>query len=316
MWFAFRGQDLTKLWSDLIHADYRWIALAVIVSMIAHVIRAMRWIMLIKPLGFQPAVSTTFHAVMIGYLANLAFPRMGEVSRCGVLAKTDKVPMNSLVGTVIIERIIDLISLLLIMLVAVIIEFETISTFLYENLLKGLIETITSNPVLLSILLLGFISAIFVAVRVFSKHKERILANTIARKIYNLWIGIRAGIMSVIHLQKTWLFVVYTVLIWLCYYLSSYFCFFALPATAHLSPMVALFVLVIGGLGMSAPVQGGIGAYHWIVSQGLILFAISQADGLAYATINHSTQTIMVLIFGAISLLFIVFKNRATEKNL
>ena len=104
LWLAFRGQNLEQIVYDLKNANYLWVLASVLVSILAHYARALRWNMLIQPLGFKPSNSNTFHAVMVGYLANLAVPRMGEVSRCGVLNRTDKIPLNNLIGTVIVER--------------------------------------------------------------------------------------------------------------------------------------------------------------------------------------------------------------------
>jgi glycosyltransferase 2 family protein len=309
LWFAFRGQDLNKLIKDLSHANYWWVLLSILISILAHYIRAVRWNMLIKPLGYEPKNSTTFYAVMVGYIANLAFPRMGEVSRCGVLTKTDKIPLNSLLGTVIIERVIDLVFLFIVIALSVIFQFEIISGFLYKNLLEGMINKITNNTLTLITIILIAIAFVIVAVTIYRRFKVQIMKSSLAQKGINLVKGIREGITSVRKMENNGLFALYSVAIWVCYYLSSYFCFFAIDATSTMSPLIALFILAVGGLGMSAPVQGGIGAYHWIVSQALILFGVSQTDGLAYATINHSGQTLSVLIVGGISLILVFAVN-------
>lgn len=307
LWFAFKGQDLQRLTSDLKHANYAWIVSSIIISLIAHYIRAVRWNMLIKPLGYEPKSRVTFYAVMIGYLANLAFPRMGEISRCGVLTRVEKAPLHKLIGTVITERIIDLLFLLIILLSAIIIEFKTISNFLYVNLFVGLINKFEKNTSFLISFLVIVVVGLGLTFFLYKKYKEQIFAFRGVVKFINLLKGIREGVASVGKMEQKGRFIFYSISIWVCYYLASYFCFFSLSSTANLSAFVALFILAIGGLGMSAPVQGGIGAYHWIVSQGLTLFGITQSDGLVYATINHSSQIISILVVGSLCLIALFF---------
>lgn len=315
LWFAFRGQDINKLYNDLLNARFGWIALSLLVSIIAHYIRALRWKMLMKPLGYEPKTSTTFYAVMTGYLANLAFPRMGEVSRCGVLVKTDQIPLNSLFGTVITERIIDVIFLLLILVSVIAIEFKVIGDFIYINILSGVISKIMGNTLIIAILAIAMVSTLVTIWFLFKRFKDRLLQIAFIAKVVGFLNGLKEGLTSVLKMQRRGLFIVYSIAIWVCYYLSSYFCFFAIDATSHLSPVIALVVLAIGGLGMSAPVQGGIGAYHWIVSQGLMLFGLSQADGLVYATINHSMQTVSILVVGGISLVLVFLINKKNHQT-
>lgn len=313
--FAFKGQDPDKLISDLKTADYRWVAISLIVSLSGHYLRALRWNMLINPLGYRPSGTHTFYAVMVGYLANLAFPRMGEVSRCGALTKTDRIPINSLIGTVIIERFIDLAFLFLVLLLAVVLQFNLISNFLYENLLAGIIDKVTNNTVLLLSLIGSFILLSVVCYILFRRYKSIIYRSRFIAKAIELLTGIRNGFITIRKIERPWLFVAYSFGIWLTYYVSTYLCFFAINATSELDAFTALFVLGIGGIGMSAPVQGGIGAYHWIVSEGLLLFSISKADGLSFATIIHSSQTLLVLAAGSLSLIRILSLNSRKNKT-
>jgi uncharacterized membrane protein YbhN (UPF0104 family) len=247
---------------------------------------------------------------MVGYLANLAFPRLGEVTRCGSLSTAEDVPFNKLLGTVVVERIIDVISLLICVLLVAIIEFERLGNFLRKNLtepfffqLKRIVSS-TSGVVILSIVLVALIFLMVVFIR-YSKRKS-------SSKWAILVNGFVKGFSSIRHLNKPWLFVFYSLLIWVLYYLSVYVCLFALPFTSHLGLAAALFLLVAGGLGMSAPVQGGIGAYHLLVSKGLLLYGISLENGLAFATLLHSLQLIIIIITGSIAmlLLFIQRKNK------
>ncbi len=308
--FAFRGQNLNKLLHDLKKANYFWVIVSALFCLIAHIFRALRWGMLIGPLGYgRPKNANMFYAVMIGYLANLAFPRMGEISRCGVINRTNKVPINKLLGTVIIERMIDLLMLVLVILITIALQFKFISHFLYTNILLTLAVRVNTANIILFILIffaatLGLYYLII---------KKDIFG--IAEKIKGLWGGLKSGLNSIRYLQYKNIFILYSILIWVLYYLATYLCFFAITATSNLGLIVALSVLVFGSLGMIAPVQGGIGAYHWMVAEGLTIYHIERTDGLSYATIIHSSQVLLILFAGAASLLFIMIDSPKQDRN-
>lgn len=306
--FAFRGISFGLIANQILKAKFFWVFLSFLISAFAHVSRAIRWNLLIEPLGFAPSLRKTFYAVMTGYLANLAFPRLGEVTRCGSLTKAEAIPFNKLLGTVITERIIDVLSLLICLLIVMAIEFNRLGNFLKTNIIKPVIHKfqMTGSPLLLFIAVFILGAFIFFIVRYFGKRKKN--------KFSHLIKGVAEGIMSVRTLKKPWLFIFHSALIWFLYFLSVYVAFFALPSTGHLGLGAALFLLVAAGVAMSAPVQGGIGAYHLLVSQGLLLYGLSQEEGLAFATLLHSLQVILSVLLGSISFL-LLFSGRQRKKN-
>ena len=205
---AFRGQDLNKLLIDLQKADYGWVMASLFAGFLAHGVRAYRWRMMIASLGHgSPTLLNTFYAVLIGYLSNLAFPRMGEVSRCGVINKTDGIPLIKLIGTVVAERIADLLML---------------SEFLYTNLLIKLSGRMGDLTILIFAFFLLILALIFFFILLKKKHWG------ISSRIYKLFIDMRSGILSVKDLENKTGFVISTSLIWFLYWLSSYLCFFGL----------------------------------------------------------------------------------------
>ncbi len=309
LWLAFRGQDLSKIVSDLKNANYNWVILSVIVSLIAHYIRGLRWRMLMKPLGYSPSKINTFHAVMIGYLSNLAVPRMGEVSRCGVLVKTDNIPVNTLIGTVIIERIVDVLFLLGILILSVLIEYNTIKDFLFINIINPYIEKAQNAQSWIGLSVILFILFV-VALWLVKKYHQSLMSNKLYSKIVSIILGFKDGVFSVGKMENKGLFIFYSLMIWALYTLSTWLCFFAIEPTSGLTMSSALFIMAVGGVGMSAPVQGGIGAYEAAIQLGLLVYGIQSADGLTYATLNHSSQILSILVVGSISLLFIFINNK------
>lgn len=308
---AFRGMNVNKILQGIIHADIFWVAVSGIISIIAFIIRAHRWKILIEPLGYMPSLKKTTYSLMVGYFANLAFPRLGEVSRCGALSKAESIPFNKLLGTVIVERIIDVISLLICMLLAAAIEFKRLGHFFNENIFNPLIkklDQLSKSPILLTIIIVVLITLISVLIYLSRKGKVKGTETAFSK----LAKGFIDGLRSVAKLKQPGLFIFHSIFIWVLYYLSVYVALFALPFTSGLGSGAALFLLVAGGLGMSAPVQGGIGAYHLLVSQGLVLYGLSKEDGLTFATLLHSLQLVLVVIMGTASLLLLFASGKET----
>jgi len=306
LYLAFKGIDLEKAWKELLKADFRWVMISLVFALGGFFFRALRWRLLLQASNQNPPIRTTLYAVVVAYFANIAIPRMGEVTRCATLKKTNDIPLDVSFGTVITERIIDFITLLLIISTVLILDFSFFSNFFWENALEPIVSKFSESKTPLLILVVFFL-LIFAALLFFRK---KILRLSFVKKGMNFLKGLIKGLFSVFHLKQNGLFLLYTVFIWTCYILMTYVVFFALPSTSHLSFTDSLFVLSIGGLGMSAPVQNGFGAFHWIVSRGLMLFGVSQSDGLLYATLCHESQTLMVLILGPITLLLLFLYNK------
>jgi uncharacterized membrane protein YbhN (UPF0104 family) len=297
------------VWEKVRHADLFWVSVSIILGILALIIRAVRWKQLIEPLGYQPGVYNTYNAVMVGYLANMAIPRLGEISRCGALSKAEKVPFDKLIGTVIVERVSDVLMLIVSILFVGFMESGTLSGFLLDQVWTPLQKGMSGNPlipVIAAVVLLGGI--LFIAWLFRMKNPPKMVVKIIA-----LIKGVIEGLKSIRKLRSKTLFIVYSCAIWILYLLMTYVCFFALPATSGLDIGAGLFVTVLGGIGMTAPVQGGIGVYHLLVSQGLVLFGLSAADGIAFAMLVHTSQTLMLIILGFISLLSLFFFSRKNK---
>jgi uncharacterized protein (TIRG00374 family) len=310
LYLAFKGQDLNKMISDLQKANFEWVILSIIIILIAHFLRAYRWNLMIGSLGHgTPSLMNTFHALIIGYLANLAFPRMGELARCTALNKSDKIPVTKLLGTVIAERVVDLLMLGLIFLLAILLEFKSLSGFLNEHVMSKFSGRIGEIILVMLGLILLSVSSIFLLILI----KKRKWGFT--ERIFHFFSGMKAGVLSLKRLDNKIGFLLSSVLIWVLYGLSSYFCFFALSATSSLGPGAALSTLVFGSLAMIAPVQGGIGAFHWMVSEGLLAYGISKTDGLSYALLVHTSQTIIILFIGSLSLILFLKESNRKQSN-
>jgi glycosyltransferase 2 family protein len=315
LYFAFINLDLDydKVINGFKQANYGWIAAALLFSLASHLARAIRWNMMLEPLGTKPAILHTFNAVMIGYLFNFAIPRMGEVSRCGVLNRTDKIPVNQSLGTVVVERIFDMIVLLLASFLVLFLEFDVLYDFFNENFIA---------PLTIKLQGLGmFVLILFVAIMAFGlvvlfRFKHVFLRSAIAAKILNLMLGFVDGFKSVFKLKSPAKFIGSTLVIWILYYLNTFSFLMAFTDTANLGFAAVMSILVIGTFGFAAPVSGGIGAYHLFVAKGLALYGVSSVAGGIFGFVSHGMQMIMILVVGSFSLLYTLYlEQKALKKN-
>lgn len=311
LWLAFRRVDLHHVWMEIKNADYFYIGLAIIAALISHIFRALRWNILINNLGYKTKTCTTFYAVMIGYLANAAVPRLGEVSRCGVLSKKDKIPFASLFGTVIAERIFDMIVLLTIILLVILLQFRLVGGFIDKNVIEPLSSNVESNLIpLLIILTIGVLIIVGIILLVRTK-KERLMKIPMLAKLSSFSKDIVEGIKTIKNIKRRFAFILYTLIIWTMYSCMVYFPFFALKDTSGLDFGDAVTVMSIGSLGIVAPVPGGIGTYHFITKATLFeLYGVNPDAATSYATITHAAQTIMILLVGTLSFLLIILQKR------
>lgn len=318
LYFAFKGIDVQNVWHDLKIAKYSWIFLSLFLAFLAQLSRAYRWNLLIEPIGHNPLFQNTFYSMMTGYLANFALPRIGEITRCASLGKKEKIPVDKLLGTVILERIIDLLSLFILLLLLLILKFEIFGSFINNNIFIPLKEKISSVLGFSWITwVIIFISIIVITLLYYLYFRETIGKFKSFHKLKNIVKGILEGLKSVYKMKRKGEFILHTIIIWALYLFMTWVVVFSLPSTSGLKIIDGLFILVIGALGMSVPVQSGIGAFHWIVSRGLFAVYpfISLEQGLAFATISHGSQSLLVILLGSFSFFMLFYKKRTQQKN-
>ena len=302
LFFAFKGIEIDEVMSQIRQADYRWVACSVLFGVLALVLRTFRWKLLIEPLDKQTKTTNIWHAINIGYLANFVFPRIGEITRCGILNRTDRVPIDRLFGTVVVERIFDMLMSMLMLCMILILRFDAVSSFIMEHIIKPVIIRIDGFMIIY--IVLGAL-VLFVLYGIFRK---KLSETKPFRNIKKLLHGVAEGIKSIKRLRNIKLFVALNILVFGMYFMQTYVMFFALECTASLGLGDALFVVVLSALAIIIPIQGSIGAYHWIVSMGLTILGLTRAEGMVYATISHSVTSILFIMLGAMSIIFVFAK--------
>lgn len=316
LWAAFHDVNFKKLVVDLKQANYSWLFLSLLFGLFAYVSRARRWVLLINPLGFRPSLKNSFYALMTGYLANIALPRVGEITRCVALGKKEKIPVDQLIGTVVIERTIDFISLLSIMIYLIFTSSDEINIFLKDSIYLPIQEKIFSVFGVTWILWVILFSMMVIALVLMIRFKKNLRKIRFFSKMFDLARGVINGLKTITSLERKWEFVFHTVFIWINYALMTWVVVFSIKSTSDLTFSDSIFLLVIGGLAMSAPVQSGLGAFHYIISRGLLFVkGIPLEEGLVYALLTHESQLIFVAIVGTISFFIIFKKNKKEEKS-
>ena len=314
LYYVFRGWDFFDLLDRFKQVNYYWVLLSVFLSIISHLLRAYRWNILLEPVGYKSlSVYRTFKAVMIGYITNLAAPRLGEITRCGVLKRTDNVNMSASFGTVVAERIFDFLGLLSLIFLGLMLEFDRLNTF-FSDFINERVDGINlTTGKLMLIVLFGFILAGgLISLWWF---RERVKRKPFYYKLRSFIREMIEGFTSVLRLEKRAGFWLSTIFIWVLYYVMAFVMFYSYDSTAHLGMAAGLSILIMGGLGMSAPVQGGFGTYHLLVGAVLLTYGIPEKDGYFFATLIHTSQTVSVMVFGGISLLLTLPKKKNKEEN-
>lgn len=303
IWFSLRGitvsegenkaEYLLKTWNE---ANKGWLVAMAVVSIISHLLRAERWRMLLQPTGHAITLKSSFLSVMVGYLINLVIPRGGEVSRCYNVYKLEKTPVDVSFGTVVVERIIDLVCLVMLIGLSFLLESEKLFAFINTLPIESSGFAGKINVVLI---LVGLIAvAVFVLYLIIKRSKR--LSNLIQKTL----IGFKQGFTAIFNLEHKGLFIFYTVIIWVLYFVMSYCVILAFDATSSLGIGAVLSLFAIGAIAMAAPLPGGAGSYHALVPAGLVfLYQLPQSQAVAFTFVFHGWQTLIFIISGAISLI-------------
>jgi len=300
--YLFKGFDFSVIVDVFKKADYKWVILSIVIGFVSHLMRAYRWIILLKPLGYTPTLYKSFLAVMSGYFINLIIPRGGEVARSGLLQKMDNVPATKAFGTIVMERIIDVLILGILMMVLLAVEVDQITSIL-TNSMSSKFTGLQDKLYLLALAGGGFVILGAVAFYVFRK---KIQQSFLYAKALEVLKKVLEGVSSILKVKNQGAFWFHTIGIWVMYYFMAYVLFQCFPVTADLNLWVGFSVLVVGALGMAAPVQGGLGTYHILITAILAFYLQSKNpprdDVLGIVTFMHAAQSLVTIVLGGVAL--------------
>ncbi|MDX1408682.1 MAG: lysylphosphatidylglycerol synthase transmembrane domain-containing protein [Saprospiraceae bacterium] len=294
-----------KLYADFLSVDLFWLGLVLVAFMLSNVSRALRWLMLMRAMGIRARFGNAFWCIVLGYFANLGLPRIGEVVRGAVFARYERVPVEKALGTIVVGRGIDVISLLICLALTFALEYDVIYGYFAEHFESSRLTRLLALAV---IVFAGALLAMWI-------FRRRIKATALYRRLQTVIRGFVDGIKSVRDVDNVPVFLFHTVSIWILYYLMMYLCFQAFAPTAHLSGTAALLTFVFGSLGIVFPSPGGMGTYHAMIMAALALYGLAGEDAFSFANILYfSVQLICIILFGllALAVLPLINRNRAT----
>ena len=288
-------EDRNLIYSFIQKADLRFVILSVFFGILSHLSRAYRWKYLLSPLGYEPRFINSALAVLIAYIANLGIPRSGELLRATTLSSYEKIPFEKTFGTIVAERLVDLLILIGFVLTSLLLQFDIIWSILSKKKISPLQILIG-----LAFVIIGYIAL---------KNLFALSQNPLLMRIKNFFWGVAEGVMSLKNMPNKGLFIGHTLFIWLMYLAMFYVIKWTVPETASLGMNAMLPAFVVGGLAISAT-NGGIGIYTFSVALVLAAFNISNESGLAFGWIMWTSQTLMIIIFGSLSFFVLPLVNR------
>jgi uncharacterized membrane protein YbhN (UPF0104 family) len=262
----------------------------------------MRWKLVLDSMGYRSTSWRTSYAIGIGYLINMVFPRAGEVARATALRRSDKIPVDVLLGTIIVERLIDLIIVSILLGLTLILTYPELQKLLASTQGNESAANEGGIPWLWIALALILLAAWLL--------RKRFFDTALGQRVKSFLRGLSQGFTSIVRLDKPWAYLGHTAFIWASYFVMIYVCFFAMPATENIEVDQSLFVMMAASMGIVVPVPGGVGAYHYLVAKALEVLSVPYPEGLAFATLVHASQTIMLMSTGVIGFIGLSrFKN-------
>lgn len=307
IWLVYKDltpEDIADIKSAFKEMNYFYIILSVLIGLVSHMSRAWRWRYPLKEMGYNPQFWNSYHTVMIGYFANMGIPRSGEIMRCGLMAKYQDIPFNKLVGTVIAERVADLIILVSCIFFVFIIQLETLSNYAVE---VGLAEKFSPQKLITYLLVLGLLGIVGLLILKRSNNKFAI-------KVREFLLGIYEGLKTIVTMKDKWLYIAHTVFIWLLYLAMFYVTFFSLPSVENVPFSGVVTAFVMGGIAVTVT-NGGIGAYPLAIAGVLALYGVAQSQGYAFGWVVWTGQTIMLVLAGLVSSILLPRMNKKSVES-
>lgn len=313
LYFAFRGVKWKDFYDGLRSCNYWWIGASMVASVLAFLFRGLRWRLIMLPLNPSITRREAYDGVTVAYLTNFALPRAGEFARCGVISATGKSSFESVLGTVVLERSWDMLCYIIILFSVLLIRWNKFGEFMTTEIWNPLVSRL---PFSAAWLIFGILAIIVVGCILLYHYRTSLKKYKFFKKFYKICRGLIDGLISGFKMKNRYGFIFFTIMVWACYWFMSLSTIYAFPQVQGLNGVDALFLMVVGGLGWIVPVQGGIGAYHFILSLAIAsIYGIPQTSGVIFATISHESQALTMLVCGAISLISISLSNKNFKFN-
>jgi uncharacterized protein (TIRG00374 family) len=302
LYFLYAKTDFSELWTNILGTNWYVLTLSLIFGLSGNLIRGLRWDLLIRPLGYQPRKSRLIYAVLGNYAVNFALPRAGEIWRCGVVAKEEKIPLTRLIGTLIVDRLFDMIMVTLIFLLAISLNASVFYRNMHEFDLPGWL--VSPSFYSGSLILLAFI--------VFAMYLLR--KNFVVKKILRFFLFLWKDLQQIRRMKRKMRFFVYTLGIWVSYFLYFFITFYAFEFTTGLGFTAGLFIFAVSSLSMGIPSNGGLGPWQATIVFGLSAFRVDLIQAKAFATVVFAFQSLWTVLCGLFGIAMFSIKSEKVKK--
>lgn len=307
LYWMYRDFDFAEAGRIFLHEmNIWWLVASLVPITLSHVMRGLRWLITLEPLGYKPKKGDSIDSIFIAYASNVVVPRVGEVSRCLVLTKYDKVPFSKALGTLVAERLVDMLLVLVFVCVMLLTQLDVfLSLFAQTGTNEISLSALFASPK--TYLIIGIVVAVCTLMWIGLKKTN------FYTKIKQTIHGFVDGLLSLRTMHRKGLFVLYTIGIWMGYFLEFYIAFFCFPFTAELSMVQALVIFAAISLAIIIPTPNGAGPWHFVVISMMTLYGVSQTDASSFALIVHAFQTLGVMLLGAYGWVALQMRNRKKE---
>lgn len=307
LYWIYKEFDFSLVGGALRDMNLFWFTVSLLFGIFSHVLRGWRWLLTLAPLGYKPRRDVCVYSIFIAYAANLVLPRVGEVSRCAVLSRYDDVPFALSLGTVVTERLLDTLMVLLITAAAVLLQWDVFLSFLSQSC-GGFgnfdILSTAGGPLVIALSVVAIAALVFVLARKFS----------LWAKVRSFFSRFVEGMGSLARMKSGWLFILETVGIWFCYFMQFYLCFFCFSFSSSLSLAAGLLLFVAGSIAVVVPTPNGAGPWHYVIIAIMVIYGVTATDASLFALIVHSSQTLLVALLGVAGILLLQMKKCITTK--
>ena len=296
MWAMYRDTNMGELWEITRSANFWIMAFSLIFGLIGNILRGLRWELFVHTLGYHPPRASLVYATLGNYAVNFVLPRAGDVWRCGVVSKYDRIPFSRTLETFLVDKVVDIIAGLTVILVSVVLYIDFFISYFRDN--PQFAENMNSffSSVWVYLIIAAMLLAVIV-MRTFFRHTWLMI------KIKRFVITLRYDFRLISGMKEKKKIIIYTILLWFCFYLYFYICFFAFDFTSDLGPLAGLIVFAMTNIGISVPVQGGIGPWHFMVISSLLILGVAENEALAFAGAVFTIQSVWQILYGLVGVI-------------
>ncbi|MEA5127650.1 MAG: lysylphosphatidylglycerol synthase transmembrane domain-containing protein [Proteiniphilum sp.] len=303
IWAMYRNTDMGELWSIIKSANIGVIASSLIFGLIGNYIRGLRWELFVNSLGYHPPRVSLVYATLGNYAVNFVLPRAGDIWRCGVVSRYDKIPFAKTLETFLVDKMVDIVAGLGIIFISILLYIDFFASYLRDNseLTEGLTNFFTSAWMYAGLAVL--LVAVLLMCTVFRK-------TAFMEKVRKFFNTLKNDLTRISRMEEKKRIIIYTILVWFCFYLYFYICFFAFDFTKELGPLAGLIVFAMTNIGISVPVQGGIGPWHFVVISSLLILGVAEKEALAFAGAVFIIQSVWQILYGLFGVLAMPYVKR------